>query len=116
MQSAAKHMAKKNDGQVMHARCVATVLLNLIIISMLPSERKKISSKFWLKTQTKVHVNKTVIFMKENVGNCFTKVKIKAVLLRCCLLYASVVHNSLICCHLQFDSIKRGLCPRLTYM
>ena len=83
MQSAANHMAKKNNGQVMCARCIATVLLSLIIISVLPSERK-ISSEYRLKTQNEV--NKTVIFMKENVGKCFAKVKIKAVLLRLCLL------------------------------
>ena len=37
-------------------------------------------------------VNKAVIFMIENVGNCLTKLKvqIKAVLLRCCLSFIIV--------------------------
>ena len=42
-----KHMAKKMAVRIGY---VATVLLNLRMISMLPSEGKKMSSKFRLKT------------------------------------------------------------------
>ena len=41
-------------------------------------------------------VNKTVIFMKENVGKRFAKVKIKPGAVE--MLF--VIHNSLYCCHL----------------
>ena len=39
-------------------------------------------------------LNKTAIFMKENVGKCFEKVKIKVVLLRCCLLVSTKTVDS----------------------
>ena len=79
MQSATKHMAKKMAVRIGY---VATVENDINAPIGRKEDVIKISAK-------NCKVNKAVI---ENVGNCFTKLKvqIKAVLLRCCLSFIIV--------------------------
>ena len=59
-------------------------------------------------------VNKTVIFMKENVGKCFAKVKIKPGAVEMLFIITIVLY----CCQLQvffMGFYKKGFCPRQIY-
>ena len=81
IQSAAKHMVKK---MAMHASCIATFKFDHINALIGKKEDFiKISAK-------NSKVNKTVIFMKENLRKGFPKAKIEALSLRCCLLFTIV--------------------------